>query len=708
MVARRHLLALSGFMLITAALFAPLISDIENGVLRGPTDGAQVIRHLWMLQETGMSPFQADWDPLVGAPEGSPLSPALDIAQPLQPGSTWILAHALGAGAAFNLFLLAGFMLTALATYALLSWLRLNSFAAFFGGVIVAFNPWMIERALEGHAAFVHLWPLILLIGALVALHETARPVVAALGGLGLGLSFLTASYTGLLASVVAVTFLVTTLVLRRGWAERLWVLSLASVLFGVALVFLVPAAVAYVSDRDSVDSVAAHSAEELGSVSVGATVAGYLRPSAEHPLFGSLGVQPRLGTENSELVLYLGFTTIALAGLGLGWWARRESSLGWERLRYALTGAVVLAPVAFLMSLPPRIEIAGLSFPLPSGVLAESTSFYRVYARFGILVFVAMALLAAAAVHVLLQRRRGIYIAVAATFLVGFELFPGSLSIYSPPERPSDRWLASQRHGILANYPMPTDQYPSLELAFREQFRQRFHGQPLFTVVGPGVGGTREEAIRLVTRYVSAPETPGLLRAEGIRYILLHDDVYRAQGEEPPPVPDGFRLVRSFGNIRALELQQDVAPADVDVLLEQQAATLAAVQGLSAPSVTLRTDTDSGPSSDGWYSITEAGSITLRWEDTRLRRVMLLIRAKGLASPQTLRILDDAGRVLAEGNVGAADTDLALGPIPVRGVEARWRLRTMPSPETRPALLIMRPVVQPLADFSVTLGTQP
>ena len=189
-VAWRHLFALLGLVAMTALLFAPLIADINDGVLRGPTDGAQVIRHLWMLQEIGMSPFDADRDPLSGAPEGSPLSPALNIAQPLQPGSTWIAAHLFGPGAAFNLFLLAGFVLTAFATYLLLSWLKLHSFAAFVGAAIVTFNPWMIERALDGHAALVHLWPLILLVGALIALHETGRPAVAALAGAAVGLSF--------------------------------------------------------------------------------------------------------------------------------------------------------------------------------------------------------------------------------------------------------------------------------------------------------------------------------------------------------------------------------------------------------------------------------------------------------------------------------------------------------------------------------------
>ena len=484
------LLALAGYVALTCAIFAPLVADLSSGVLRGPTDGAQVIRSVWLFDQLGESPFTADRDPFVGAPEGVPLSPALNYAQPLQPGAVWLLSRALGDAAAFNVFVLAGFVLTAFAAYLLLRWLKLHPGAAFFGGALVAFNPWMIERALEGHAAFVHAWPLMLLLGALVAQHETRTPSMAALSGVAVGLSFLTAAYMGLLATLIAVTFLVTTFVLTHSRTERLWVFSLACVMLGTAALFLLPAGVSYLWDGDSVRTIASHSANELGSASVRQTLSFYVRPSAQHPVLGSLGIEPRLGTGNSEGVLYFGFTTIALAAIAGLMLFRRRSPIQSARARFALIGAVVLVPVAFVFSLPPRVELGGVELPLPSALLAELTTFYRVYARFGLVAGIAVALLAAAAVHLLLRRPGIPYLAFAAIALVAFELFPGRVPVWSPSDREHDRWLSDQPAGIVANYPMPTDQDPALELALQEQFRQRSHGQPLFTLLGPGLAG--------------------------------------------------------------------------------------------------------------------------------------------------------------------------------------------------------------------------
>jgi hypothetical protein len=54
------------------------------------------------------------------------------------------------------------------------------------------------------------------------------------------------------------------------------------------------------------------------------------------------------------------------------------------------------------------------------------------------------------------------------------------------------------------------------------------------------------------------------------VRYVLVHDDIYREQGEEPPVAAEGFRLIRTFPGVRVLGLQEDVQPADLDASLEQ------------------------------------------------------------------------------------------------------------------------------------------
>jgi hypothetical protein len=698
-VTRPYLLPLLGFVMVTAAVFAPLVTHLSSGVLRGPTDGAQVIRQLWLLQRLDESPFTADRDPLLGAPEGVPLSPAIDLAQPLQPAAGWSGSYIVGEATAFNLFLLAGFVLTALATYILLTRLKLQPLAAFFGALVVAFNPWMVERALEGHAAFVHAWPLVLVVGALTALHLTRSPRNAALAGAALALCFLTAAYFGLLAALVAVVFLGVILIQTNGRVERLWVTSLMSIGALTALVLLLPAAIAYTRNRQSVDAVAGHSSDELASYS--ATISSYLRPSAQHPILGTLGIDTVVGSGNGERVLYFGFATLALAALGTVMLLRRPSPIKEKGLRFVLAGMAVLAPVAFTFSMPPNVVLGGVEIPLPSALLGEVTSFYRVYARFGLLFGIAIAFLATAAIGVLLKGpRRHIVVGAVGMMLVLFELLPGVVPVWSPAPRAQDRWLLQQPAGIVANYPMPTDKVQALELALEEQFLQRFHAHPLFTLISGGTGGTREHAIRIVTRYVTTPETPGILAAEGVKYVFLHDDVYRKQGEEPPPVPEGFRLAGRFGGVRLLELEHDVAPVDVDAVLEQQAAAIAAVQGLANPHVELGAglSTPLAQPAGGWRRLDREGSLRLESTDVRVKRALLLMNVMSPEGPQTIRAIAPSGEVVSELAVGREQATIALGPLSIAREAMPLRLRV-----TQP-LLIASPSAQALADFSVSL----
>lgn len=694
---------LVAFCALTTLVFAPLISRLGDGVLRGATDGAQVVRYLWLLDHLDSSPFGLGRDPYVGAPEGVPITSALEIAQPVQPTALWVGSQLFGETATFNLFLLSGFVLTGLAGHLLLRRLGLHPFAAFSGAAMMTFNPWMIERALEGHSAFVHMWPLLLLLGALIAVHESRRPVAALAVGAALGLCFLTTAYTGLLGLLVGAVFLGKTFAVSRGWADKLWVVSLTAVALAAASLFVLPGAIAYLADEESANAVAQHSAEELGGAGLGATLSGYVRPSAQHPLLGSLGVEPRLGTGNGETVLYLGITTIALAIAGAVLFVRRRAPLDATPLRSALGAAMVLAPVALVLSLPPQFELAGATVPLPSKLLAETTTFYRVYARFGFIVLVALALLASAALHILLQHRRGSILAGAAVGLLAFEFLPGLLPVWSPEKRDSDRWLEAQPRGIVANYPMPTDQLPSLRLAYEEQFRQRLHSQPLFALLGAGTGGTREEAIRLVARYVTAPDTPGILAAERVRYVLLHDRVYREQREAPPPIPPGLRLVWANSEVRVLALEPTVLPVDLDAVLEQQAAALAAVQGLGTPTVEIEADAPS-TEGEGRGAIAEEASLDVRTSDARVRRIMVLVRARSRGGPRTLQLLDEAGLLLGAHTVNTTDTQIMYGPLALLGPMTRLRLRVLPTAAAGPSLSISETSAQPLADFSISL----
>ena len=97
------------------------------------------------------------------------------------------VASAIGFVGGFNVFLLTGFVLTGFFGFALLDRLGMHPLASFFGGYVLAFNPWMFERANYGHAAFTHVWIFLALILALLRMSERRTIASAALAGLASG-----------------------------------------------------------------------------------------------------------------------------------------------------------------------------------------------------------------------------------------------------------------------------------------------------------------------------------------------------------------------------------------------------------------------------------------------------------------------------------------------------------------------------------------
>ena len=219
------------------------------------------------------------------------------------------------------------------------------------------------------------------------------------------------------------------------------------------------------------------------------------------------------------------------------------------------------------------------------------------------------------------------------------------------------DRWLSRQPRGIVAHYPMPMDKAPALHLAHTEITFQPISRQPLYTIFSAGTGGTREDGIRILSRRVNNPNTPGILAAENVRYVVLHDDVYRAQGEKPPKLqtrcaPAGLHVrSRRSGPVRIFELR--AKPVDVDAALERNAETIAPLQGLLPASLEFTdrgfNDPEEYRPGELWRWVTQAGQLRLRNPNAAPARFVI----KGLSFsnriPRHVQLTSDSGQVLAE-----------------------------------------------------------
>ena len=200
-----------------------MLLHLGDAVLLGPNDETNSIRQYWAAEQLGKTPFTLHRDPFNGAPEGLSVSTAVQVANGIIPGTIWLLHYFMGLTAAENVFLLSGFVLTGFAVYLLLDRLGLDPLAGVYAGYVVAFNPWMIERAYAGHHGYMHAWVFPLLIAALlyVASKANASSLLRS-PALPSTLTFYESSYYGLLAALVFGVFMVVDLVQQPTWRERL------------------------------------------------------------------------------------------------------------------------------------------------------------------------------------------------------------------------------------------------------------------------------------------------------------------------------------------------------------------------------------------------------------------------------------------------------------------------------------------------------
>ncbi len=171
----RHGAALLIFVVAAVVWLAPMALHPRTHLLRGFSDSTAQIRDYWAAENQGETPFTMTGDQLNGAPEGRPLSPAIQSANAFQPGFVWMSKGIFGLIGAWNVFLLLGFVGTAIAAFSLLDRLGCTFLPSLFGGYVFAFNPWAIERALAGHIAFLHGWIFVVLIAALMRSRRRER-----------------------------------------------------------------------------------------------------------------------------------------------------------------------------------------------------------------------------------------------------------------------------------------------------------------------------------------------------------------------------------------------------------------------------------------------------------------------------------------------------------------------------------------------------
>ena len=187
--------------------------------------------------------------------------------------------------------------------------------------------------------------------------------------------------------------------------------------------------------------------------------------------------------------------------------------------------------------SMPPFIYWGDIKVPTISHLMYGIAHMFRVYARFGILANFFMAVAAAVVLSELSGRMPRVRYILLLTVLLPVLIF----EYWSvPPYYAKDvsktpavyQWLADEPDDtIIAEYPMMKHDRASF---YTYLFWQRIHRKRMVNGAAPD----NKEAWNFYQQVedLSAEETQKLLHAAGVRYIIVHKEMY-GEGDIPEPL---------------------------------------------------------------------------------------------------------------------------------------------------------------------------
>ena len=294
---------------------------------------------------------------------------------------------------ALNIVVLASFPLAVLFSYLLAFRLSASRPAAWLAGLLYGFAPFHVaQSAYHPHGSQTQWLPLYLLaLWLCLERWSLGRTVLLALATV---LVVLSNYYYGLIAAVVT-PFVLLGFCLGRAAEKQSWARDLATTLASLAAVSI--AGLGYVARTAPAvlksPGALAFPREDL--LLYGARWWSYLVPPVEHPLFGSWSSDfwARQGLGGLlEQQLTVGVGLLLLSGVALVGRFRGERANGLA----AVPALALAAGSAFWFSLAPSAEGGWSSLLRPSALIYEVLPMFRAYARFGVVVFLALAILAA------------------------------------------------------------------------------------------------------------------------------------------------------------------------------------------------------------------------------------------------------------------------------------------------------------------------
>jgi len=250
-----------------------------------------------------------------------------------------------------------------------------------------------------------------------------------------------------------------------------------------------------------------------------------YLLPATTHPIFGKFTEQfigsPLYGISYTEHALFLGWIPLIFAFVAF---KRRRGN-------FAIGFFVFLAIIAWLFSQPPYFTFPNFKIYMPSFFMYKILPMFRAYCRFGVVLMLAVSVLAGFGLKFLLERFKSEKVKIVATSLIcGLVLFE---FLNFPPVKIVNLmnypkvydWLKEQKGDfVIAEYPLDTESPNEYY-----KFCQTIHQKRMINGSNPG---THANKVANSIWKLSEPKNVEALSWMEVKYVLVHLDIYEKSND--------------------------------------------------------------------------------------------------------------------------------------------------------------------------------
>jgi hypothetical protein len=525
--AGRQLVVVAGFVLVTVALTWPLVPRLGLGGPVNTGDGQLSIWNVsWVARALVVDPLHV-YDANIFAPHTGTLaySEANIPAGALGIPAWWLTRNPY---VTYNASVFLALLLAALATFGLVRRLTGDGWPSAIAAVLFAFAPFVVVRYAHIQLLMVAGLPL-----SLLAMHrfvDEPSPARAAVLSVSLALAGLGCGYYGFFAGISVGLGLIYYAVARDTWKAPRYLLLCAAAAVGTA-VLLLPFFVPYLGLMRTSDPF--RTLDDARQYS--ADWSGYLTSTTNvhQAVLGRLVAFDR--ARYPERVLFpgavalvfgvLGFFVSAFGRRGL---ARRGEAPGGRSARETAWFYVALAVVAAWLSFGPAAGLYGWAYRV-----VPAWTLLRAPARFGILVGLALAVLAGLGLSWLRERTRRPALVLAAIGLcavVELAALPWDVRDALPVAQPY-RLLARLPPGAVAEFPFffrPVDFHRnSLYMLYSTA-----HWHPIVNGYSDVIPDDFKQMVIPVSSF-PAWEALGILTKHGARYAVFHLDLYDVRSRE-------------------------------------------------------------------------------------------------------------------------------------------------------------------------------